>query len=259
MYGAAGESLYHYTTACAAFAWILPSRTLQLSGYRLMRDPLEAQPWTFGGSYSPDAIDDSSAVGRLSERIELANQVKDLAKLLSLSVDAVGWEEPFGRGYARGSLWELYAERHAGACLLFDGDRLIEVLMPQLEAHGDAFHDFVRYRRSPPASSFALDSGSAAAGATEDIRRHLAQHRGELFFTKLADWEGESEYRFVVIGGSGEYLRCSFEDSLRAVIVGEQFPDSQLEDAMRVTSEAGAEFRKLTWKDGFPRPAKVRR
>jgi hypothetical protein len=111
-----------------------------------MRDPLEAQPWTFGGSYSPDAIDDSSAVGRLSERIELTNQVKDLAKLLSLSVDAVGWEEPFGRGFARGSLWELYAEGHAGACLLFDGDRLIEVLMPQLEAHGDAFHEFLADR-----------------------------------------------------------------------------------------------------------------
>jgi Protein of unknown function (DUF2971) len=189
------------------------------------------------------------------ERNELANQVKDLAKLLSLSVDVDGWEEPYGRGYARASLWQLYADHHAGVCLLFDGARLTEVLMPQLEAHDEAFRDFVHYTKSPPASAFALGSES---GATEDIRRHIAQHREELFFTRLADWAGECEYRFVVIGAPGDYLRCPFEDSLRAVIVGHKFRDSQLEDAMRATSEASAEFRKMTWEDGFPRPREIR-
>jgi hypothetical protein len=66
MYGAAGQFLYHYTTACAAFAWILPHRTLRLSAYRLMRDPPEALPWIFPGHYSPDAIDDNLAAARCS-------------------------------------------------------------------------------------------------------------------------------------------------------------------------------------------------
>lgn len=59
-------------------------------------------------------------------------------------------------------MWELYAERHAGACLLFDRTRLIEVLMPQLKARGEAFHNPVRYTRAPTedlgASAFALGS-----------------------------------------------------------------------------------------------------
>jgi hypothetical protein len=37
------------------------------------------------------------------------------------------------------------------------------------------------------------------------------------------------------------------------VIVGENFPPSQIDDARKATSEAGAEFGQLTWADGFPR------
>lgn len=42
----------------------------------------------------------------------------------------------------------------------------------------------------------------------------------------------------MVIGEPGDYLCCAFEDSLRAVIVGEAFPDCQLDDAVRVATEA---------------------
>ena len=260
MYGDIGKFFFHYTKADTAFRHILPSGKLRLSSYGRMQDPPEAHPWTFGASYSPDAIDNSTAAERLMQLSDLANQVKDSAKLLSLTVDAPGWEDPFGRGWARASMWELYAKQHTGACLLFDRARLIEVLTPQLKGEGQAFCDPVRYTITPTRDIATPFQGSdlESTDPAETIERHLNLHREALFFTKLAYWAGESEYRFVVINEPSDYFCCAFEDSLRAVFVGRKFPGGELDDAMAVTSEAGAEFRKLTWQDGFPRPAKGR-
>src|SRR4051812_21255759 len=38
-------------------------------------------------------------------------------------------EDPFGRGYALASMWELYAQKHAGVCLVFDRERLVTNLV----------------------------------------------------------------------------------------------------------------------------------
>lgn len=85
-----------------------------------------------------------------------------------------------------------------------------------------------------------------------DIEQHIAQHHRALFFVKLADWSSEWEYRFIVVGESDDYLRCSIGGGLRAVVLGERFPEWQREGARRVCERAGADLLRLRWEHFRP-------
>jgi hypothetical protein len=143
MYGEAGEFFFHYTTADTAFRHIVADGgRLRLSPYSQMRDPVEAEDWTFVGTYVGDELPNDEALSRHFAFHEYARRAKATTKLLSLTVDADGYEDSladFARGYARATMWELYADRHAGVCLVFDRPKLADVLDEQLSGQGTCF------------------------------------------------------------------------------------------------------------------------
>src|SRR4051812_25996585 len=121
-YGEPGEFLFHYTRARTAFEHILPAKKIRLNPYRLMRDPLEAQHWPEPSVSLGSPGDAPPAEGELA-RYGVVVAAKAAARLLSLTVDAHDYgddTEPFGRGYARASMWQLYGDDHRGVCLAFD-------------------------------------------------------------------------------------------------------------------------------------------
>ena len=70
MYGERDEFFFHFTTAEAAFEFILPDRLLRLSPHSLLRDPLEYKDWEFGtfsGAYYPGNLGDEAAMKALAE------------------------------------------------------------------------------------------------------------------------------------------------------------------------------------------------
>ncbi len=149
----ADKYFFHYTTRDSAFGSILPSQTLRLSTYGEMRDPLENQPWdfTFGGYERDDATLQADLEGY--DRFEkTANENMDCSHLLSLTIDAEprpgGEQEPFCRGWARVGMWEQYAEKHRGVCLVFDCDLLAQNLEESKTKVGFAafYHQAVVYR-----------------------------------------------------------------------------------------------------------------
>jgi len=116
MLGAAGEYFFHYTSADVAFSHILPSAKIRMSPYPQMRDPTESKDWRF--------TTDNAQMGPVAKAVEGSlNGIRARATLLSLAVDAEGYQQdavaPFGRGYARARMWEQYADNHAGVCLCF--------------------------------------------------------------------------------------------------------------------------------------------
>ncbi len=153
---------------------------------------------------------------------EYVYRAKDLSKLLSLSIDGpeLGPElEMFTRGYARASMWELYADRHAGVCLLFDRERLTAALESELQKIGRTFHAPVRYETAgiaalPHVSTVLIPSDDEPVA--DAIARHVDAHRDALFFTKLKDWEHEAEYRFVVVTDQEE-VECAGAISRRTL------------------------------------------
>jgi hypothetical protein len=268
-----GEFFFHYTKADTAFRHILPWKTLRLTPYSRMRDPLENQTWFFGGAYFVDPASrkkpgevghPETAIMEFNWKLKLA---KDRAKLLALTLDADDYPDarhPFARGWARARMWELYAEAHAGVCLVFRRAPLIESVEGSLRKAGAVvYHDAVEYsdeglsgeaaaRNIPDPASLAKED------VTRAVARHLEEHHRELFFLKTRDWATEYEYRFVALKPGRKALRVNYGDALEAVIVGEKFPPWQAPAAVEACREAGAEPLRLDWKMGRPVPAKLR-
>jgi Protein of unknown function (DUF2971) len=244
-YGEPGELLFHYTRAATAFEHILPDKKIRLSPYRLMRDPLEAQHWPEPSAYwvSPD---DEQQDQRELARFGVVVAAKAAARLLSLTADAHDYGEEtktFGRGYARASMWQLYGDDHRGVCLAFDRERLLSALTSELADSARIMAKPVQYVRALSPDSLPSEplkdlSPEAFHAAVDD---YLERNVDLLLFTKLLDWSGEQEFRFVAVrhddyDGS---LDVAFGDTLRAVICGAELPPWQRAGAEVICREAG--------------------
>jgi hypothetical protein len=245
-YGPPGKLLFHYTRAATAFEQILPDKKIRLSAYAQMRDPLEAQHWPEPPAYfvnPDDELQDERELARLGVVVE----AKAAARLLSLTADADDYgddTEPFGRGYARASMWQLYGDDHRGVCLAFDRERLLSTLRSELADSARIMAKPVQYKRalSPdalPSEPLKDLSAEAFHSAVDD---YLEKNADLLLFTKLLDWSGEHEFRFVAVrhDDSDDSLDVAFGDALHAVICGAELPPWQRAGAEVICREAGA-------------------
>jgi hypothetical protein len=187
-------------------------------------------------------------------------EAKGAARLLSLTEDALDYGnelEPFGRGYARASMWQLYGDNHRGVCLAFDRDSLLSALAAGLADSARIIAKPVRYVRAlspdslPPEPLVDL-SKPAFEAAVDD---YLDKNADELLFTKLRDWSGEQEFRFVAIRHQADLrpIDISYGDSLRAVICGANLPGWQRAGGDVICREAGGvELLRCIWHQRTP-------
>lgn len=135
-----GKYLFHYTRRDRAFARIVPDGQLRFSPLDRLRDPLENKPWTLGvAQYGGEVNNGVGLRARLAAGWALntlANSVRTRARILAFTHDAPGYEDfaAFGRGWARASMWEHYAENHLGVCLVFDKERAVSAIGSSLHA-----------------------------------------------------------------------------------------------------------------------------
>lgn len=286
IYGERGSLAYHYTTAEAGLNHIVPDSTLLANPFSRMRDPIENKDWLRSAGYvggrshaewGPGLAGTvrrlrGFALARLGRDDwqkaidavhDAATRLQRFTKVLSFTHDAPPppddmhgaiWADAYGRGYARPRMWEQYGSNHEGVCLAFDRELLHRALTPALTTHGPTFPGRVDYSvehfvaHSRVRAVYAheilkLGKGSYARGT----RRHVQNHVSDLFFTKLPDWESEREYRYVVFAEDERPYPVSFGDALRAVVVGERFPRSALDDAWQVCHDAGVDFGMIRW------------
>lgn len=256
--GPPGSVLFHYTTREAAFEHILPNRTLRMRSYSLMRDPLEAKSWNLGAAFFAEKPDDEEFVVNV---LSLANRVKKDTMLLSMTRDARGYDDQsiamFGRGYARASMWEHYAEDHHGVCLAFDAEPFGRHVIAQMNELGVWDHGEVKYTRGGliediEARTFIPQQTPGETEPSQAVSRHIVEHGESLFFTKLLDWQGEQEFRFTLFAPPKTELFLDFAETLQAVIVGEKFPYDQVDNARAAAEAAGAKLWRHMWLDGRP-------
>jgi hypothetical protein len=259
-YGEPGELLFHYTRARTAFEHILPDKKIRLNPYSHMRDPLEAQHWP-EPSVSVGSPGDPLPDEREVARYGVVLHAKLAARLLSLTADAEDYgegTEPFGRGYARASMWQLYGDDHRGVCLAFDRERLLSALKSELADSARIMAKPVQYVRalspdSLPSEPLKDRSAEAFHSAVDD---YLEKNADLLLFTKLLDWSGEQEFRFVAVrhddyDGS---LDVAFGDALRAVIVGANLPAWQRAGGEVICREAGdVDLVRCIWHERRPK------
>jgi hypothetical protein len=222
--GAPGDCLFHYTRLSTAIESILPTWTLMMNPFSKMRDPRESKRW--GLESRIKGLSERDDIHMFAEMSRLAERLKDTVKILSLTQDDPS-ERPtetaiFGSGLCHPRLWEHYAEAHRGLCVCLDRERLTEMLTHNLASLGEVHHGPVRYadgEMAPEARRLLLDE-ARTHGSEEALRAHVARHAGELFFTKLLDWETECEYRFVVYTNDAEPAFTTVRNAVRAVVIG---------------------------------------
>jgi len=246
---------FHYTTRDAAFGGILPSRCLRLSPYGVMRDPLENQQWkfTFTGR---GARDDATVIADVAEQTEFerrANQeTRARSHLLSLTIDAEpqadGERPPFCFGWARARMWEQYAERYRGVCLVFDRELLTQRFAEALEggAVTKTYHRAVIYNGGGMLKP--IIEGDAARSDPDFFDGYVEANFSALFFTKTLDWQTEHEYRFVAIAAAdGSSLSIDYGDALKWVIAGNQLADWERPAVVGASLQAGARPLLMRW------------
>ena len=233
-----------------------------------MNDPLENKPWQF----PPTSLfrDDQDKAESLRRWLRFRNKTESIwnsAKLLALTEDAAG--EPYlgkaaryGKAWARARMWDQYADRHRGVCLLFDPGLLNARVQESLGSQQlpRAYAKQVRYSPSGPFPSIlSLSLSADELDRPKGVERFIEDHHEELFYVKALDWEGEREFRYVVtdhdhIAASDDdgCIYVDYGDALLGVVIGEKFPDEEILRAREVCLRAGANPAALRWASGGP-------
>jgi hypothetical protein len=260
-----GKYFFHYTKWESAREFILPERRLRLSPYKDLADPLESRERLLGAGVSYSPGDPSMEIKISMAHADAAtalNELKLNSKVLALTVDA-DWvmsvknsDARYGMGWASASMWEHYAANHAGVCLVFNKERFSKVVLPQLQAtsptaRAGSVHYWRPDREQPPYPPLLLDQGG---NGEELAMAHLEKHFKEYFFTKLAVWEGEHEFRFVQPAREPGYTYVDYGDSLVGFVVGELFPRGLEPRAIELAKKLRIEVTKIIWDFNGPLP-----
>lgn len=164
-------------------------------------------------------------------------------------------------------MWEQYGDDHAGVCLVFDRQRLVDALDRSIGSQGSYHRGEVRYTRAGFSGSAGarLDFDEHPGESVEDaVRIHLRRHLDCFFFLKTEEWASELEYRWVMEEAATRPdapAPAFFADvgaSLRSVVLGERFPRWRVFGAWQIAQAAGVELRQMEWRSGAPVAERLR-
>lgn len=258
------DMVCHYTGKDKAKS-ILEKKQIFLSPLASCDDPRESKQWSFGfiGSEQRLCLENYAEVPNI-----FSSYISNNSKLLCFC----GWNDEkidfnnnmiphyreacYRAGFARSRMWSQYGRGHTGVCLVFDRTRLEEEFKSSFETRkkfsGDVeyqyyLESFVKARKIE-CRNILNHSIDEALGMQIDANFH------EYFFLKSMDYRDEHEYRLVVIVDNCETIGLSIESSLKAVIVGVDFPPEEYEGIDSLAQNCGSSVERwfLSWQEGRP-------
>ncbi len=120
-------------------------------------------------------------------------------------------------------MWSQYGEKHAGVCLVFRKDRLIESITSKYE---HVIHGSISYTNSlKTVQRLVTITGKLIRnGFGKTIESKLGYAR-KILFIKDADYGDETEYRICVMSPdeTSQHEFISIENSLHSIVLGADF------------------------------------
>ena len=253
--------LYHYTRVETARDCILRSRSLKISSFRNTNDPKETKDWEFNyalGDENP-GIEETNIVGSA-----IASEIKCKSKVICFSkdnnfTDINPLNQVFSRGFAKPRMWAQYGANHSGVCLIFNKKILDKNITEQFgSSRNDIYQGSVSYVNRSISEDIYKSAYTVnypyykRLGLAEYTKRHLYTHSPRLFFEKSTDWQGEDEYRWVIVGDEMDDLYLKFDNALAGVVFGEATSEQDISQIVNMAKSGGVQFEKMKWKNCTP-------
>jgi hypothetical protein len=259
------KELCHYTKRDTALEKILFGRQIKFGQLGFTNDPKESK-WSSLGILPLDDKDAMKSLDRADEIINEAQRVyreewkvlcmtKHLRKGKYKRVIKSYVMSKFRHGYCRPKMWAQYAENHTGVCIVFDGNKLHNKIKTTLEKRFQIFQGSVTYKNYGAAFDKNLDNAYITKhGLTNGIRNFFFENYHEYFLTKYPDWEGESEYRWLIHNPENAPEFVNIEGTIKLILIGSEFP-TVYEPAIReVCKEMQVPVGRIRWINGIPNP-----
>jgi hypothetical protein len=217
----------HYTSFETLCQYILPTMRLRMSRFARLNDPRESRSWLLTLSVPDARMREPWDIVGISSRF--SDYMKLNAKLLCVAQDDPQLQPAradylYGRSYAHPSMWDRYADGHAGVCLLLDKAQLTRSIENAASGRGPVHHSAVSYNDMPGTESdaYILNADEISTKGEEQVfADHQRDYVDQLYFNKSKDWSVESEYRWVLLDGSADDVYVDIRRCLKAVIFGE--------------------------------------
>lgn len=259
----------HYTKKNTALEKILREKKIKFGLLGLTNDPKESKMRqvnliSIGRMYydrdlEPKVKEESYRIISSEWKVLCMTQSSEARKFKNPNKNEI--MSRFRHGYNRPRMWAQYAENHSGVCLIFDGKKLHTNISSSLDETSQLFKGAVNYENfsafvSRPMESFDLLIKSRdPIKFTETIRAHYLLHYEHYFLSKYPDWQGESEFRWLIHNTSFDPIYVDIEDALKGVIVGSDFLTEDEATIVSICKELRVDVGKMEWVNGLPEPA----
>ncbi len=264
------DSLFHYTSAETAIKHILFEKQLKLNPLNKMSDPYENKNFDFDFNYSMNPIE----VDKKDKQIQIA--IKKHCKIVSFCsnekplIHHISYTPKPNKtdqriesqkykfnvlGSYHSRMWDQYADRHRGVCIVFSKKKLNEAIRQQYSSD-QIFKDHVGY-----ALHYLYIQNEMKRDCNkllefihnELIMNFLENKKSILFFTKNIDYINEAEYRFAVYDASDDKsIYIDVSNCIIGVLTGEKCHDSFGSYISDLCNRLGIFCNPIEWKNGKP-------
>lgn len=228
---------YHFTSVDSAIK-ILDNGTLKFSKLNRTNDTLESKPKiNFSGlSEKDDIIALRKHITELNNNmLQLLCFTMDYPKKNDLVNDTIKYGDYSGRGFSLPRMWAQYAKNNLGICLVFKKAILSKLIQESLGSSLIYSNEITYFNQF---NEFDIDMKTSER-LLDRIRQHNSLLEKSLssldflksnielvkycYFSKLDDWKGENEYRFLALGDDDYFIK-KIDKALSGVIIGEKMP-----------------------------------
>jgi len=261
----------HYTKKDTALKYILPEKRLRFSQLKNTNDPKESKIRSAAGVCKENEALDLNIQGEYVKELFRVHDYEwkvlcftasrkkqaDLSPPIFQKGDFQlfkGWSESDLSGYNHPRMWDQYAERHKGVCLVFDRIKLDQLIHEELDGKCEIFSGLVKYGDLLSTNgTLILDcSDVIALGPTEAAREHFRKNYSHYFLKKNLDWERETEFRWLAHSTKNGPEYISIFGALTGIIVGMDFSRADYSILKSLCEELNVPVGRMGWASGLP-------
>lgn len=202
--------IYHFTSAEIALLKILPQQRLLFNSVTKVNDPLENKKYGMN-----DIFENHDQFKSDSFKELFVQYLENTPKVICFTSDYFDKERKiYMNGYYHPVLWENYAKKHTGVCLVLRKDILISSLIAETDHNGIVEYDSKVYFPRIESSLGNMNHDK------ESIKLYFKDNYKDLFYRKHYHWRDEDEFRILSFG-TEEYI--DIHDALEGIYTGYKF------------------------------------